>query len=174
MKERIAAVGPEVALVGPFPPPYGGVSVHIQRLFFRLKSEGIPVTLHTPATNDETDAAKLRDGAIVVRRAWWGRKYFQYWGHSWLVHHAWRCTGRVIHCHELFDLAPHIWMICAIGKRAVVTVHDQLIGQRWDRARLLEQISAQRLLKSSCVRWIAVSSVIKEQLVEVKEVAGLG
>lgn len=50
-----------VALVGPIPPPYGGVSVHVQRLAAALEATGIQVVavpdLHLPTT---TGAGSLR------------------------------------------------------------------------------------------------------------------
>ncbi|NQE52380.1 hypothetical protein C5S29_02205, partial [ANME-1 cluster archaeon GoMg3.2] len=30
-----------ISLIGPYPPPYGGISVHIQRMAANLKTKGI-------------------------------------------------------------------------------------------------------------------------------------
>jgi glycosyltransferase involved in cell wall biosynthesis len=52
------------------------------------------------------------------------------------------------------------------GKRVVMTLHDQMTLQKWAQVRWFYRLAARRMFRSARVRWIAVSSVVKQQLME--------
>lgn len=53
----------EIALVGPYPKPYGGISVHVKRLKERLKKNGITCTVY-----DDSGVRKEEDNIIPIKR----------------------------------------------------------------------------------------------------------
>ena len=40
----------KIAIVGPFPPPYGGISIHVQRLMQKLEMDGFEVNVNKNMT----------------------------------------------------------------------------------------------------------------------------
>jgi hypothetical protein len=48
---------PRIALIGPYPPPYGGISVHIQRMAAHLEAEDIEYVIYDDSgiEKDESD-----------------------------------------------------------------------------------------------------------------------
>nr|WP_307890068.1 hypothetical protein [Clostridium botulinum] len=39
----------KIAIIGPYPPPYGGISVHIKRMKLYLENKNIDVTVYNDA-----------------------------------------------------------------------------------------------------------------------------
>jgi glycosyltransferase involved in cell wall biosynthesis len=56
----------EIVLLGPYPPPYGGISVHVQRLKERLEERGIPCVVYDYSSirGKEDDIVAIRNKAI--------------------------------------------------------------------------------------------------------------
>ncbi|MGD0552223.1 MAG: glycosyltransferase family 4 protein [Sedimentisphaerales bacterium] len=44
---------PEIALIGSYPPPYGGISVHLQRLVERMKEDGVDFRLYNTLSKSQ-------------------------------------------------------------------------------------------------------------------------
>ena len=82
-----------VALVGPYPPPFGGLSVHIERLHRRLTELGIPARVHCQPL-----PAPVPDG---VRPA-----AFRFRWYLWVLERAWRCDADIVHFYEGWRWAP--------------------------------------------------------------------
>ncbi len=51
--ERISGPWPEIALIGAYPPPYGGVGVHLQRLVAHLEQAGVDFRLYNTVSQAE-------------------------------------------------------------------------------------------------------------------------
>ena len=156
---------PVIALVGTYPPPPGGVPVHIKRLFERLKSDGISVFLYTPSVSNTVDEEKRRQGIYVDKTVWWGRGIFGYWGNRWLLRKAWRCPAKVIHFHDLYRMSLCMFVCVILRKRLVITAHDQMILYRQTLATKAQRWFFKKITQSEHVLWIAVSGAVKNQLV---------
>jgi glycosyltransferase involved in cell wall biosynthesis len=62
---------PEIALIGSYPPPYGGIGVHLQRLAERLEQEGVDFVLYNTVSDSQRPPRVL---SIARRkRAWYLR-----------------------------------------------------------------------------------------------------
>lgn len=144
-----------VALVGPYPPPYGGVSVHIKRLQRRLADLGIPCRVYCQRSTSPSHEAHVIHTAIKF--SW----------HAWIPEFAWRCNESVVHFHDGWYWAPAAWVMLLRGKKVVMTIHDQGAGTvGWRACSWLERLVSGWLLHHPRVRWVAVSQMVKQQLIE--------
>lgn len=79
--------GNSIAIMGPYPPPFGGVSVHIQRLHRRLKEEGLEVKIYseTPVQVQNPNLSTIRDFKKWFVKYWFSgkEKIFHCHTHSW-------------------------------------------------------------------------------------------
>lgn len=102
-----------VSLIGPYPPPYGGVSIHIQRLKERLDSSGIACTV-----SDFSNVFKKEPNVIVSGNSKWDLI-------RWLISHLFR-RENIIHYHG--NNSPIITSIlcltCMKRKKIVLTLHS--------------------------------------------------
>jgi glycosyltransferase involved in cell wall biosynthesis len=144
-----------VAQVGPYPPPYGGISVHIKRMHLRLSAHGIPSWVYCqPARGAAREPHLLRSG-LAFR--WY----------TWIPEFGWRCPASIVHVHDGWFWAPAARFMLARGHGVVMTIHDQLAGTvGWRRASALERAAARTLLGHPRVRWVAVSDEVRRQLLE--------
>lgn len=53
---------PKIDLLGPYPPPYGGISVHVQRLKEGLQERGIPCIVY-----DYSGMCRKKDDVVIIR-----------------------------------------------------------------------------------------------------------
>ncbi|UFJ39148.1 glycosyltransferase family 4 protein [Brevibacillus humidisoli] len=102
MKQR------KLAQVGVYPPPVGGISVHIQRLCRALDARGIPVTIY-----DNTTGEKDRDVKYTGKIETWALRYL------------FGCREDVIHVHFLrWQVRLLLSLLALRGKRVIFTVHN--------------------------------------------------
>ncbi len=105
----------KIALVGPYPPPYGGISIHIQRLEALLKNNG-----HEPVVFQNST------GPRWLVAAW--MKWFSY---------------DVVHFHDIsWKNRVLIGFMGAAGLKVVLTIHgdslkNQLTSAGWLKRSLL-------------------------------------
>jgi glycosyltransferase involved in cell wall biosynthesis len=144
-----------VALVGPYPPPYGGVSVHIKRLHRRLAALGIASRVYC-----QPSPMAGRDERVIpasLKFSW----------HAWIPEHGWRCDTSIVHFHDGWYWAPAALAMLLRGKKVVMTFHDQQSGSTmWRGASWLERRVSRGLFRHRRVWWVAVSQEVKRQLVE--------
>lgn len=100
----------KVSLVGPYPPPYGGISVHIQRLKEQLERHHIRCIVY-----DNTQVAKRKADVIMVKNMLW-----------WSLYQFLSRDEAIIHFHGYSPLLISILSLLAIieRKRVVVTLHS--------------------------------------------------
>jgi glycosyltransferase involved in cell wall biosynthesis len=143
-----------VALIGPYPPPHGGVSVHIRRALGRLLESGVRARVYCqplPASRRSAQVSPAR-----VRFSW----------RFWLPEHGWRCDADILHFHDGWHWSPAALTMLARGRKVVMTFHDQEAGHaNWRAASRLERAASRRLMRHPRVRWVAVSPEIRRQLV---------
>ena len=143
-----------VALVGPYPPPYGGVSVHIKRLHWRLAGLNIPCRIYCQPL------ARREHEKYVVPS-------FKYSWHAWIPEHGWRCNASIVHFHDGWFWAPAAWLMLQRGRKVVMTIHDQEAGSvGWRAASSLERRVSQWLFRHPRSWWVAVSQEVRRQLIE--------
>jgi glycosyltransferase involved in cell wall biosynthesis len=143
-----------VALVGPYPPPHGGVSVHIRRALGRLIESGIPARVYCQPLPASCRPAHVLPAAL--RFSW----------RFWLPEHGWRCGADILHFHDGWHWSPAALAMLALGRKVVMTFHDQEAGHAgWRAASPLERAASRRLIRHPLVRWVAVSREIRRQLV---------
>ncbi len=91
----------DLALVGPYPPGYGGVSVHLQRLLARLQETDLRVRLYNVWSLSEGPGVEVVQGNR----------------HLWPLRHLLRRRERLLHFHH-----PHAaWMRMAIHEACCLT-----------------------------------------------------
>lgn len=142
-----------VAQIGPLPPPYGGVSVHVRRLSSALSKLGLRVVVLT-----QPGAAPISDVDVMpLRRFSW---------QGWLTSGGLRLGADVVHCHEGWEWSPGLLIAAALGVRVVVTVHSEVSLQGLERMTFRYRVASRMLLGCRRVHWIAVSESIADGLAQ--------
>lgn len=144
-----------VALVGPYPPPFGGVSVHIKRLHRRLAAMDIPSWVYC-----QPSPTAGRDERVVpaaLKFSW----------HAWIPERGWRCNTSIVHFHDGWCWAPAAMAMLLLGKKVIMTLHNQQAGSvMWQDVSWLERRVSQWLFRHPRVWWVAVSQEVRRQLIE--------
>lgn len=138
-----------VVLVGPYPPPYGGVSVHIQRLKRLLEEKDIPCEVHC-----DRDDAKEK----LVKQPERSR--------SWLLKYLFVKPGAILHFHTPvwvhWLLIGFLWLC---GRKAILTIHSINTPQdQWEMLSSLKKTSLLFFMRR-IPQIIAAGSVVKDLLV---------
>ncbi len=139
MKQR------SVALIGVYPPPVGGISVHIQRLCDALEARGIPFTVY-----DNTPGDKDRDVVYTGPIESWTWKYL------------FRCKEEVVHVHFLRWQVRFVLALLGLrGKRVIFTFHSMREEEQLSRVKRLGIKLTSRLAEA----FIVVNEEIGKRLV---------
>jgi glycosyltransferase involved in cell wall biosynthesis len=142
-----------VALVGPYPPPCGGVSVHIKRLHRRLAALNISSLVYCQCMSKPAP----EDNVIPASKYAW---------HRWILEHGWRCNASIVHFHDGWFWAPAALAMLLRGKRVVMTFHNQQTGGvMWRQVSSLQRLVSRWLLRHPRVWWVAVSPEVSRQLI---------
>lgn len=106
----------KIAILGPYPPPYGGISTHVQRLKEQLEQRGIDCTVY-----DYTGMSKHVPGVVVVRSR-------AIWFLGQLVH----SRARIIHCHGYSPMALILLSLLKSLKRknVILSPHGFLFSNK--------------------------------------------
>ena len=138
----------KIALVGIYPPPYGGRSIHIQRLKKRLEEDGVACTVY-----ENSGVLKNENNVIIMKSV-----------STWLIGQLLRSTEDVIHCH---DYSPKLLILFSLlsilrGKSVIFTLHSFRYSPKdldlWHKFALW-------LVTRVRVYFITVSPQIKEKIV---------
>jgi glycosyltransferase involved in cell wall biosynthesis len=137
---------PKIALIGPYPPPYGGISVHIQRLAAHLKAKGIEYVIY----DDSGTAKDEKDVVCIANLKRWLPKYFFFAKEDIIHYHSPNWILRII-----FGLMGFF------GKKTIISIHgeslnDSLKNAGWFRKKII--IFA--LKHTSCI--VALNPKIEE------------
>ncbi len=147
----------DLAIIGPLPPPYGGVSIHIKRLLPHLDAAGIDYVAYNISPEPSDGPRSIH----VARQGWrWFLKYL--------------LTGRepVVYVHtSRWDVWAAMWWLARVrGKRVIIAVHTDSLRRlwpqrsRWQRRNVTAAFRAARAL-------VTVNSHVRDFL---DELAGLG
>lgn len=100
----------KIALVGTYPPPYGGRSIHIQRLKKRLEEDGVACSIY-----EDSGVLKKENNVIIMKSV-----------SAWLIGQFLYGTEDVIHCHNYSPKLLILFSLLSIlkGKRVIFTLHS--------------------------------------------------
>jgi len=113
----------QLAIFGPYPPPLGGISVHIQRLEHYLKQENIPYLIYNHY-HFENEFVKA-----THKSKWWYLKFL------------WQKKHKVVHFHQfsLFHF-PYYFIFSLINPaKLIISIHNEKIinYHSWKRSIIL-------------------------------------
>jgi glycosyltransferase involved in cell wall biosynthesis len=142
-------------LVNCMPPPYGGVSVHVDRLHRRLTADGI---LSTVCSTLQVMSPRERVKVCAPR---------YYANYQWLFREGPFVRADLFHAHGLLAFALPALAMSYRSRGVLFTFHDQLLHQSWSEANLLDRIAMKALFARSNFLPIAVSPRVREQLLAI-------
>ena len=143
---------------GDCPPPFGGVSVHFQRLLHRLQRDKFEVT-HI--------GRRAASSCAVTSFVRWPTLP-RYINHFEFIRGVASPFGEgVLHLHDnpVF-FAPLVALHVLRGGKALITVHNQMLLSLLSKALLHEQMAFRWITKSPSIQWIAVSRNVREILLQ--------
>ena len=117
----------KIALIGPYPPPYGGISVHIQRMAAHLEAEGIECVIY-----DDSGTEKSEKNVICINNL-----------KSWLPKYFFFAKEDVIHYHSPNWILRIIFGLMGFwGKKTIISIHgeslsDSLKSAGWFRKKII-------------------------------------
>lgn len=127
MEKRTRPV--RIGLVGPYPPPIGGVSIHVQRLKAQLETRGYECVVYDLLNQEEIGPGGTR---IKIK----GRK-------RWLLGYFFFAKEDIIHCHNSdWRLRAAVGLMGLLGKKTVISIHgssleDSLREGNWLKRQVI-------------------------------------
>lgn len=137
----------KIAIIGPYPPPYGGISVHIKRMHEFLLKKNLE---HVIYTNTETK----EENVVCVANS-----------KKWLLKYSLSAKENIIHFHSIsWRERILIGVMGFLSKKVVLTIHGQTLN---------DQINQGNWLKKRMLAWalrnistiIVVNPKIKDLIV---------
>lgn len=126
----------KIALLGSYPPPYGGVSVHIERLKYELRKRGIECVVYD-FSGEPNDVSV--DNVVVVRNP-----------KTWLFKYIFTAKENIIHVHTSdWRLRAVIGLMGLIGKRTIISIHGESLNKSLRKGNWLVRQTIKFALKSS-------------------------
>lgn len=143
------------------PPPYGGVTVYVDRLILRLRKEGMKVGAYYSADSAE---AEVEQSPMMDLWEWMSTTKFPVKIWKYLR----ECRPyQIVHSHFSLEGMIYLWAIKNIGrKKVVVTIHNSMVGNFWRSTNFINRYFLRKMLASPDVKWITVSQQGKEQLLQ--------
>jgi len=136
-----------IALLGSYPPPYGGVSIHIQRLKYELEKKGIKCVVY-----DFLGEKNVPDDSVVVVRN----------PKKWLLKYLFTAKEDIIHVHTSdWRLLAVIGLMHLIGKKTIISIHGESLKNSLIKGKWLQKLIIKFALKSSSFV-IAVNTSIEQ------------
>lgn len=140
----------KVAIIGPYPPPYGGISVHIKRMHESLLKRNLEHVIYTDTETKEENIVGVANSK------------------KWLLKYFFSTKESIVHYHSI-DWRKRILVgvMGFLSKKVVLTIHgdalnDQINQGNWLKKRML----AWALKNISTI--IVVNPKIKDLIVSLK------
>lgn len=117
----------KIALIGPYPPPYGGISVHIQRMAAHLEAEDIECVIY-----DDSGTEKSEKNVICINNL-----------KRWLPKYFFFAKEDVIHYHNPNWILRIIFGLMVFwGKKTIISIHgeslsDSLKSAGWFQKKIM-------------------------------------
>lgn len=134
----------DIDIIGPYPPPYGGISIHISRMVYWLRRADINYKI---LNQYHYSSENLSVFATKKSLLWWFRYLFS-------------CNSKVIHFHEFSILLfPYIYIFNKLHKRKVkiLTIHNEKILKY---NYFIQKFVIYNLKKSNINKILAVSETV--------------
>ena len=118
---------PRISLIGPYPPPYGGISVHIQRMAANLKTKGIEYVIY-----DISRTAKNEKNVVCITNL-----------KRWLLKYFFFAKEDIIHYHSPNWILRIIFgLMSFLRKKTIISIHgeslnDSLKNAGWCRNKII-------------------------------------
>ena len=119
---------PKIALIGPYPPPFGGIAIHIQRLLEQLEKSGYECVVY------ELGSKETSQGNIVrVRHT-----------KRWLLRYFFFAKEDIIHLHNPdWRMRMIMGLMGLLGKTTIISIHgasleDSLKQGNWLRKQVIK------------------------------------
>jgi glycosyltransferase involved in cell wall biosynthesis len=151
-----------IKLLGVVPPPYGGVSVYVERLLYKLNIDGyqtgayyIDVLPRTPEIDNGLfhKFTWLNTSKFLVR---FPRLLRETRGYS------------IVHSHFSLEAMMYLWFLRRMtGKQIIVTVHNSMVANYHKNTNFINKFFL-KLMSSSSVVWIAVSDNVKNEMLKLQ------
>jgi len=140
--------GLKIGIIGTCPPPYGGVTVHIQRLMKKLDELNIDYVLYDIFGTER----EKKDNRIVCIKhpKLWIIKYFLSTNNEIVHNHTTDWRGQII-----------VGLMGLLGKKTISTLHSEKLIKSWRDYNIIKRKVIQIALKSS-TSLIVVNADIKE------------
>ncbi len=116
---------PKIAIIGPYPPPYGGISVHIKRMHRSLLKKNLEHVIYVDTETKEENIVR------VANRKKWLLKYF------------FSTKENITHFHSIgWRERILVGIMGFLGKKVILTIHggslnDQINQGNWVKKRML-------------------------------------
>lgn len=153
-----------ISIFGDYPPPYGGVSIHIKRVADNLIEKGMLDNVYHLGRLDKTLSNYpefVKNINISTRYDFVGYIY-------WLIRYGAKDQSKVLHFHNNENGSFAILIAkYFLKKKIVITLHDQmrlLRKAQWFRVWYITPFLS-LLFKQRDIQWIAVNEMIKAQLI---------
>ena len=145
--------GLKIGIIGTCPPPYGGVTVHIQRLMEKLDEFNIDYVLYDVFGGEREEK---EDRIICIKHPkLWMIKYFLSSNREIIHNHTTDWKGQII-----------VGLMGLLGRRTISTLHSEKLIKSWKEYPVIKRKAIQFALKSS-TSLIVVNSDIKEFCVSI-------
>ncbi len=147
----------DLAIIGPVPPPYGGVTVHIGRLLGHLEAAGIDYVVYN-ISPEPTSGERIR---AVAPQGW-----------RWFARYLRRGREPVVYVHSSrWDVWAATWLLSRVrGKVVIIAVHTDSLRRLWpERGWLARRAVRAAFRAADCL--VAVNEHIRAFLGEVAGVA---
>ena len=141
-----------VALYGVLPPPFGGVSVHVQRISAQLRAAGLPFRVY----DRRSGPPESRPHRVTTPPSWRGYLQFLLTVPEPLVH---------LHTNRTAALVTGIPLLAARGRRVLVTLHSEKPLRDYQQSNRLARLAMRRSL-CRAAHLVAVSEPIGQWLRE--------
>jgi glycosyltransferase involved in cell wall biosynthesis len=128
--------GLKIGIIGTCPPPYGGVTVHIQRLMKKLDELNIDYVLYDIFGTER----EKKDNRIVCIKhpKLWIIKYFLSTNNEIVHNHTTDWRGQII-----------VGLMGLLGKKTISTLHSEKLIKSWRDYNVIKRKVIQIALKSS-------------------------
>jgi len=125
---------PRIAIIGSYPPPYGGIGVHLERLARRLEAEGVDFVLYNTVSESERPPHVVS----VARRK-----------HSWYLDFCLRHRCDVVHLVTVNWLSRVLMGLTAWLRRGtyILSIHGKSISDALNESGRLQSILTRWLLR---------------------------
>lgn len=137
---------PRVMLIGSYPPPFGGIAVHIKRLQQEVLKQGFDCTVY-----DLNNSVRRGENVEIVKSI-----------RLWLVKLLFSGKEDIIHMHSpSLKLRIALGFMSIFGKKTVISIHGDSLKNSLGSAGQIKKLVV-RFFINRCSRVITVNPCIKE------------